>query len=174
MWSDLILRTVFTFFASFCSSACWKWFILMACRVDTVGIQLRHPGGARAGVLRKSPGGSVWHVDPYFLRGSMGICSLVCAAVAFCLSLCSSYCFHSRHLRDLHESLTNWTYSIRWGRYFSGVGINAFYFFFPRFEFNQMLYSCGKVPLEVTFLQFCQFHLPNKLFLLKHPDLIQN
>lgn len=90
VWSALILCTVFTFFASFCSSSWWKWFILMACQVDTVGIQLRHPEGVRARVLRESPSGSVWHVDPHFLPGLMGMCSLVRAAAAFCLSVCPS------------------------------------------------------------------------------------
>lgn len=88
VWSALILRTVFTFFASFCSSACWKWFIPMACRVHTVGIQLRHPGGERARVLRESPSGSMWHVDPDFLPGSMGMCSVVYAAAAIHLTVC--------------------------------------------------------------------------------------
>lgn len=38
VWSALC--AVFTFFASFCSSAFWKSFIPMACGVDTVGIRL--------------------------------------------------------------------------------------------------------------------------------------
>lgn len=71
----------------------------------------RYPWGVvRTRVLRESPSGSVWHVDPPPLTFSLGMCSLVCAAAAINLS----HCFHYWQLGESHESLTNWTMRSDW------------------------------------------------------------
>lgn len=167
VWSALC--TVFTFFASFCSSASWNSFIPTACRVDTVGIRLRHPGDVRARVLRELPSGSVWHVDPPpptplspWLHGNaqLGLCSWRYLSVCPIVSThgnSKDRGNHSQPGRTVYDGVLRHDFHT-----FCHQCINLI-FFYGRFKFDRKMW---------TSLRFHQFQEPNKLFLAKHRELL--
>ena len=118
VWSALILSTIFTFFMCFVSFAFWKSLILMACWVDAAGIRLQNPRDPCVCVRE-----SVWHVSvaswPCFLRGIVGMCSLVATAATVHLFVSSgsnqiTWTPHGLHI-EKDSVFTVWCSSLNCG-----------------------------------------------------------